>query len=65
MDITELREEIDKIDDQLVKLFVQRMQVSEQVAQYKRERNLPILVPAREREKLKDVAGKAGPDMAN
>jgi len=65
MDITELRNEIDQIDDQLVKLFVQRMEVSEQVAQYKRERNLPILVPAREREKLKDVAEKAGPDMAN
>ena len=65
MDISELRNKIDHIDDQLVKLFVERMDVSRQVAEYKRERNLPILVPAREREKLKDVAEKAGPDMAN
>lgn len=65
MDINELRKDIDRIDDELVKLFTQRMQVSEKVAQYKKERGLPILVPAREREKLKDVAEKAGPDMAN
>ena len=65
MDISEMRNKIDQIDDQLVKLFVQRMQISEQVAQYKRENNLPILVPARERAILKDVAEKAGPDMAN
>ena len=65
MDISELRKDIDRIDDQLVKLFVERMEVSAKVAEYKRERNLPILVPAREREKLKDVAEKSGPDMAN
>lgn len=65
MDITELRGQIDQIDEQLVRLFVQRMDVAEQIAGFKREHNLPILVPAREREKLKDVAEKAGPDMAN
>jgi len=65
MDITELRKEIDRIDDQLVRLFVERMQVSEQVAQYKKERNLPIFVPQREEEKLRDVAQKAGPEMAD
>ena len=65
MDITELRNNIDAIDDQLVKLFCQRMEVSEQIAAYKKENNVPILVPAREREKLKDVAEKAGSEMAN
>ena len=65
MDIKELRGQIDAIDDELVQLFCRRMEVSEQIAQYKRENKLPILVPAREREKLQDVSGKAGTDMAN
>ena len=64
MDITELRAEIDKIDNELVKLFCARMEVSAKVADYKRERNLPIFVPAREREILQEVAAKAGPEFA-
>ena len=64
MDITELRAEIDKIDEELVKLFCARMEISAKVADYKRERNLPIFVPAREREILQTMAEKAGPEMA-
>lgn len=65
MNLSQLRCEIDKIDDELVELFVQRMGLTAQVADYKKENHLPILVPAREREKLKDVAVKAGPEMAD
>ena len=64
MDLKELRGKIDEIDDQLVKLFCQRMDIAAQVAQYKKEQGLPILMPAREREKLQDVSQKAGPEMA-
>ncbi len=65
MDITELRSQIDGIDDELVRLFAQRMEVAAKIADYKKENGLPILVPAREREKMADVAQKAGPEMAN
>ena len=65
MDIQELRHQIDEIDDQLVELFTQRMAVAANISAYKKERDLPIYVPAREREKLQDVAKKAGVDMAN
>ena len=65
MDLKELRNEIDQIDDQLVKLFCQRMNIAAQVADYKRENNMPILVPARERQILADVAEKAGEEMGN
>ena len=65
MELNELRNIIDGIDDQLVDLFVKRMDIAEQIAQYKKENKLPIYVPAREREKLQDVAEKAGPNMAN
>ena len=63
MDLNELRLEIDKIDDQLVQLFVQRMNVSAQIADYKKAHDLPIFVPSREAEKLRDVAQKAGTGM--
>ena len=65
MDIQDMRKEIDAIDDQLVQLFKQRMNVAAQIADYKKAENLPIFVPAREREKLADVARKAGPEMDN
>ncbi len=65
MDLKELRSQIDEIDDQLVELFGKRMEVAAAIGDYKKANNLPVFVPAREREKLKDVAEKAGPEMAN
>ena len=65
MELSDLRNEIDAIDDELVKLFTHRMDVASKIAEYKRLNNIPILVPARERAKLSDVAEKAGPEMAN
>lgn len=65
MDLKELRERIDKVDDEIVRLFGERMEIAAQVADYKKANNLPIFQPAREREKLKDVAAKAGPEMAD
>ena len=64
MELKELRGRIDEIDHQLVDLFVQRMEVSSLIADHKKENHLPILVPAREREKLQAVAQQAGTDMA-
>ncbi|MBE6982690.1 MAG: bifunctional chorismate mutase/prephenate dehydratase [Ruminococcaceae bacterium] len=63
MDIQELRTQIDTIDDQLVKLFAQRMEVAEKIGEYKKENKLPIFDPGRERAKLQDVAEKAGAGM--
>ena len=65
MDIQELRQQIDAIDDQLVDLFGKRMDVAAQIADYKKANDMPIYVPAREREKLLDVANKADPEMSN
>ena len=63
MDLNELRNEINQIDDELLKLFLRRMDVSAQVADYKKSNGLPIYQPQREREILKKVADQAGPDM--
>ena len=65
MELKDLRNQIDDIDDEHVRLFVKRMEVSAQVADYKKEHNLPIHVPAREREILQDVAEKAGAGLEN
>ncbi len=65
MELTDLRNQIDSIDDELVRLFGQRMEVAARIADYKKENKLPILQPAREREKLQEVAKKAVPEMSN
>ncbi|MEE1037102.1 MAG: bifunctional chorismate mutase/prephenate dehydratase [Oscillospiraceae bacterium] len=65
MDLSEIRQDIDKIDDQLVKLFCERMSLSAKVADYKKANNLPIYHPGRERAILQKVAEKAGPEMEN
>ena len=62
MDLKDYRKQIDEIDDQLVQLFRQRMEVSSDIAQYKKERNLPILDAGRERAKLNDVCAKVPPE---
>ena len=65
MDLTKIRQEIDGIDQELVRLFCARMNLSAQVADYKKANNLPIFVPARERAILQKVAQMAGPEMEN
>ena len=59
MDLMECRKEIDRIDDELLRLFAERMDVAAQVAACKKERGLPVLDAAREREKLVDVLQKS------
>lgn len=63
MELSEIRSQIDGIDRELVDLFCRRMALSAQVADYKKEQNLPIYVPARERAILQQVAQQAGEDF--
>ena len=60
MDLLELRNEIDKIDDELVPLLLKRMDVSRKVAQYKVEHGIPVLNEKREQEVLDLVASSCG-----
>ena len=60
MELSEIRAKIDAVDDQLLDLFLKRMALSEEVADYKNQHNLPILNRTREREILAKVAEKAG-----
>lgn len=59
MDIQELRLELNQIDKELSALFARRMSISGQVAEYKREHNMPVLDRSREREVIaRAVEGK-------
>lgn len=58
MDLNEYREKIDRIDDEMVRLFVERMEVAAGIAAYKKENSLPVLDMRREREKLLKIAEK-------
>ena len=60
MELSEIRAKIDTVDDQLLDLFLERMELSEAVAAYKNEHKLPILNKTREREILAKVTEKAG-----
>lgn len=59
------REKIDRIDEELVKLFLDRLAISRDVAMAKRQTGGPITDPAREREILSRVSKAAGPENEN
>ena len=47
-DMKKLREQIDKIDAQILKLYEERMDVVSEIGKYKIENNLPVYDAARE-----------------
>ena len=49
MDLNSIRQEIDQIDDQIVKLLEERMQLVEEVVAYKKASGKPILDTKREK----------------
>jgi len=55
MDLKELRLQMDSIDQELVRLFAQRMDTAVQIAEYKRKNQLPVMDVIREREKLQSI----------
>ena len=60
MELSDIRVKIDEIDDELLKLFLERMQLSDEVAAYKNAHKQPILNKERERAVLAKVTEKAG-----
>jgi chorismate mutase/prephenate dehydratase len=64
-DINDIRKEINAIDDDLLRLFVRRLEIVRDVAASKKERGAPVFDPEREREILSRVAGNVGPDLEN
>ncbi len=63
--LDQIRNEIDRIDEGLVKLFLERLAVSRDVAMAKLETGGAVSDPAREREILSRVSEAAGPENEN
>lgn len=57
--LTELRAEIDKVDDRLLELLAQRMRVSREIGRYKKEHAMPVLQAQRYEELLARRAAQA------
>ena len=65
MDIQELRNRIDRVDDELVRLYGERMELAREIGRYKRENGIPVLDTERERNLLNRVGEKAGKENEN
>ncbi len=63
MDIKDLRDNIDRIDAELTKLFQERMETAAQIAKYKQENNLPVFNREREREIINKVTSSVSPEL--
>ena len=62
-ELQNLRRDIDAIDRELVELFRRRMDVTRRVGEYKRERDMPVLDQARERQVLQNKEELAGEEL--
>lgn len=60
MELSEIRNKIDVVDEKILNLFLERMALSEEVAAYKEEHQLPLVNKQREREILHRVMEEAG-----
>jgi len=58
MDLQELRTKIDQIDDELIGLFQKRMDLSIDVARYKKQHGISVHDPVREQEILDHLSSK-------
>ena len=63
MELNDIRNEIDKIDAELIELYKKRMTLSARVAEYKRANDIPVLDSSRERDLLNKVSKLSGEEF--
>ena len=63
MDLQEARNNINSIDEQLTALFVKRMELSKEIATYKKENHMAVFDRTRERDVINHVCDLAGKEM--
>ena len=59
MELSEIRNEIDKLDKQIQNLFEERMLLCQDVARYKKAHNMPVFQAGREQQILDRVESNA------
>lgn len=63
MDLNELRNKIDGIDKELVKLFKERMETAAEVGRFKQENGVPVFNRQREREIINNVTASVPDEL--
>ncbi len=63
MDLQEARNSISRIDEELTSLFVKRMELSKEIAAYKKDNHMSVFDRSREREVINHVCDLAGKDF--
>ncbi|WP_101773778.1 chorismate mutase [Peptostreptococcus faecalis] len=58
MELDKYREEVDKIDDKLVKLLEERLEIVKKIGMLKKKENLELYHPEREKEVIRKNIGK-------
>ena len=58
-DLLQCRDDIDRIDNEIIRLLTERMDVANDIAKYKLEKNQPITDAQREHSKLVTLREKA------
>ena len=65
MELSDLRNKIDDIDDNILDLFVERMNICRDIAEYKLENKLPVMQGNREEQILNRVRERSPADLAD
>ena len=60
--LKDVRIRLDEIDREIIRLFTERMKISEEVAKIKSENNLPVFDEKREKEKLSRCCDMVSPE---
>ena len=63
MDLTDYREQINNIDDEICRLFTERMRVVNQIGEFKRDHDVPVSNSSREREVLARISKELPQDL--
>ena len=63
MDLTDYRNKIDSIDDEICRLFTERMSVVNEIGEYKRSHDVPVSSSSREREVLARISKQLPEDL--
>ena len=65
MELSDYRTRLDEIDEELLRLFSERMNISAEIASWKQENSLPVLDARREKEKLRRIEEMSDPELAD
>ena len=65
MELSDYRKKLDEIDDEILRLFAERMEIAADIAAWKKERELPVLDARREKEKLQTLEEKSPEELSD